>query len=179
MKKPIYLMMLTACFALLAAAPARANEESLLEGYWLTENKRAVVEIDDCDGPNGSESLCGEIHWIIAGGMVYDTKNPDLKKRGRPLCDLDILWGFRQESTNSWVEGSIYKADEGDTYNAQLELKSPDRLNVRGYVGVPMLGKSQSWTRVNERDYAECKEPKEKWVPTAADLKPAKKTVNE
>lgn len=144
------LTVFSASFAL-AQAPAQAPDPT---GLWLTENKRAVVKIDRC-----GQSLCGNIHWIIEGGMQTDAKNPDASKRGQPMCGLPILYGFKQNQKNLkvWESGKIYKADEGDVYNATLSVTSPDRLYLRGYVGVPLLGKTQYWNRVSAKDYPKCK----------------------
>jgi len=124
---------------------------SPLEGYWLTENKRSVIKVTECD-----QGWCGYIHWIIEGGMQSDAKNPDETKRDRPMCGLPILWGFTQDSANAWEGGKIYKADDGDIYNANMELQSDGTLKVRGYVGISLLGKSQIWTRVQENNYPAC-----------------------
>ena len=124
---------------------------SPLEGLWLTENKRSVIEVYDC-----MKGLCGDIYWIIEGGMQTDAKNPDALKRNTPMCGLPILWGFEKESETEWESGNIYKADDGDTYSANMELLSENKLKVRGYMGISLLGKSQTWTRVNAEDYPQC-----------------------
>lgn len=121
-----------------------------ITGLWLTENKRSVINIRDCD-----QGLCGDIHWIIADGMQYDRKNPDVERRDTPMCGLPILWGFKQNG-NEWSDGKIYKADEGDTYNANMTLLNDGRLRLRGYIGLPLFGKTQIWTRVSAVDYPKC-----------------------
>jgi uncharacterized protein (DUF2147 family) len=123
-------------------------------GYWLTQNKRSVIEVKKCGA-----SLCGHIHWIIEGGMQTDSKNPNAAKRGTKMCGLQILSGFSQNANNAkvWEGGKIYKADEGEMYSATLSVKSASEMNVRGYVGVPLFGKSQNWTRVSAKDYKRCK----------------------
>ncbi|MGE4313908.1 MAG: DUF2147 domain-containing protein [Pseudobdellovibrionaceae bacterium] len=125
------------------------------EGYWLTENQRAVVKTEHCNG----NQLCGKIHWIIEGGMQTDSKNPDEALRNRPMCGLEILNGFTQNRNNpkGWEGGHIYKADDGDIYNATVTIKDDSHLWLRGYVGLPIFGKSQTWTRVNPDDYKQCK----------------------
>ena len=49
---------------------------------------------------------------------------------------------------DSAEDGWIYNPKSGETYSANVEAVSPDRLKVRGYLGVSLLGKSQIWTRV-------------------------------
>lgn len=126
------------------------------EGLWLTENERSVVKVERC---KDSRDICGYIYWIIDGGMTHDTKNPVEELRGQPMCDLQVLQNFQasQLRQNEWVDGKIYKADDGDIYNATLNVMSGDKMEVRGYIGIPLLGKSQTWTRVNAKNYPKCK----------------------
>lgn len=137
----------------IAAAQDAARDNSP-QGLWLTENKRSVIEVKPC--AKAPDELCGNIHWIIEGGMSHDSKNPDAKMRERPMCGLQILWGFEKLGESRWGNGQIYKADEGDTYQAAMEMNDDGTLHVRGYVGIPLLGKSQNWTRVSGDDYKEC-----------------------
>ena len=146
--------LLLAFSSLPALAADAAKEATDPTGLWLTENKRAVIEIDKCGA-----SICGHIAWIIEGGMQTDSKNPDAAKRNQPMCDLPILWGFTQNAKNAkvWESGNIYKADEGDTYHATVSVIDENKLYLRGYVGIPLLGKTQYWTRVSAKDYPSCK----------------------
>lgn len=138
---------------ILTISVARAQTE-IEKGLYLTENKRAAIQIYQCaDG----RPVCGKIAWIIEGGMQNDTKNDNPELRGRPLCGMEILYGFEQSDTaGELVDGKIYKADDGDVYNASIKQIGQGRLRLRGYVGIPLFGKTQIWTRVNPADYPTC-----------------------
>jgi uncharacterized protein (DUF2147 family) len=123
-------------------------------GLWLTENQRSVIDLHQCPG---SKELCGKIHWIIKDGMQFDTKNPDESKHTRPMCGLTILTGLKMNQDGTWSGGKVYKADEGDTYDAKLEVLSPTKLEMRGFAGISMFGKTQTWTKVSGKDYPRCK----------------------
>ena len=115
------------------------------EGLWLTENKRAAVEITSCQE---GQSLCGKIAWIIEDGMQLDEKNEDPALRSNKLCGMQILYGFNKGKTDGeWNDGKIYKADDGDVYNASIKQIDDNRLRIRGYIGIPLFGKTQMWTR--------------------------------
>lgn len=152
--KILFAVLLTLFSASFAASSVRAAEANDPTGLWLTENKRSVIEIKKCDA-----GICGNIHWIIKDGMKTDSKNPVEAKRNTSMCGLPILWGFKQNSKNTkvWESGKIYKADEGDTYNATVSVIDANKLYLRGYVGIPLLGKTQYWTRVAAKDYPQCK----------------------
>lgn len=141
------------CVALLIiSAPAVMADNHSPEGLWLTENERSVISIKRCP-----EGYCGFIHWITDGGMQFDEKNEDPALHNRPLCGMKILWGFKQQNATNWIDGNIYKADDGDLYNATLQTLPKGTLLVRGYVGMPLFGKSQVWTPVSGADYPPCK----------------------
>jgi uncharacterized protein (DUF2147 family) len=146
-KSIVFALMLTVCGTAWAA-----GEKNAANGLWLTENHRSVIKIENC-----GDRLCGRIFWIIKGGMQTDSKNPDETRRSRPLCGLPLLWGFKADDATHWSGGHIYKADDGDTYHATIEALSPDRLKVRGYVGISLFGASQTWTRVGAAAYPRCK----------------------
>ena len=134
--------------------PFHASAADNIEGFWLTQNERAVVEIEEC-----GDSICGYVYWIIDGGLVYDQNNPDEARRTDPICCMQILKDFDKAGPGDWESGKIYKADDGDTYNANVELQDDGKLKLRGYVGAPLFGKTQLWTRVNKADYKACKKP--------------------
>lgn len=125
-------------------------------GLWRTPpdpaHGAAVVEI----APRG-DGLAGRIRWLEkplyppgdpdAGKPKVDRENPNPSLRVRPVLGLEILGGFRWDGTR-WVDGTIYDPVSGNTYRATLYLESRDRLRLRGYVGIPLLGRTEVWTRV-------------------------------
>ncbi|MFK7839937.1 MAG: DUF2147 domain-containing protein [Bdellovibrionales bacterium] len=141
----------TLCMICLTSPSFALPPKEPTEGYWLTENERSVIKIYQCQ-----DGLCGNVYWIIDGGMQTDSKNPDVSKRDQAICGLRILWGFDSDGHGKWSGGNIYKADDGDLYSANLELLEDGTLKVRGYLGVSWLGKTQIWTRANSKDYKKC-----------------------
>lgn len=141
----------------LSAATAQDSSPSPL-GLWLTENQRSVVNVVPCK--TDSSKVCGRIHWIIQDGMQFDSKNPDESKRNTPMCGLQIMSDFHQNDAMNWIDGEIYKADEGDTYSATLQMLPTGKMLVRGYVGMPLFGKSQTWTRVTGVEHPKCRPAK-------------------
>ena len=143
---------------LTGAAIAATENGPSPDGLWLTENQRSVISVESCK--NDKDLVCGHIHWIIKDGMQRDSKNPDAAKRNNPMCGLKLMWDFHQHDAMNWIDGHIYKADEGDIYNATLQMLPSGKMLVRGYVGMPLFGKSQTWTRASAKDYPRCKPAK-------------------
>ena len=132
-----------------------ADDADAIIGQWLTEKGEARFEIFKSGG-----KYHGKIVWLKeptyppgdkeAGKPVRDRSNPDESKRNRPIIGLQILNGFTFAGNNLWSTGTIYNSDDGKTYKAQLKLKSQDKLHVRGYIGIPLLGGTTVWTRYKE-----------------------------
>lgn len=149
----IFSALLCALTLLSSGAYAQINAHTP-DGYWLTKNERAVIHINQCD--KDPQKTCGWVYWIIEDGLQYDEHNPKDELKTRPMCGLELIKNFKPHNEKFWVDGTIYKADDGDTYKATMQIIPPNRLEVRGFVAVPLFGKSQIWTRVDPADYTPC-----------------------
>jgi uncharacterized protein (DUF2147 family) len=61
---------------------------------------------------------------------------------------LVMLWNFTNTGDNLWENGFIYDPRDGKTYKCKMTLESSDILNVKGFIGVPLFGRTNAWTRV-------------------------------
>jgi len=128
-------------------------------GLWWAEGGFAQVEIRPC----GAESLCGEVAWLRHpldehGCELRDVANPDPDLRSRPVVGLEILRGLETSGQDpaEWNGGRIYDPGSGRTYAAVVEMEGPDRLRVRGYPGIRLLGRTTTWIRVGSEN--QCRE---------------------
>jgi uncharacterized protein (DUF2147 family) len=136
---------LVAATVLTAAAPPPPNAA---EGRWLTEKQDGIVEVFRCAGT----ALCGRLAWLRlppdAGNPEgTDDRNPSPALRTRPLCGLLMMGGFTPDGPGAWHDGWVYDPASGKTYNATMAVEPDGRLELRGYVGIPLFGESQLWTR--------------------------------
>jgi len=149
--------LLVALFAVLSAFPASAQAPSVM-GTWLTESKAAQIELAPCVDP-ARGPVCGQIVKLLdpkdASGKpmmpeeVVDARNTDPSLRGRKVLGMVMLYDFAKTADpNSFESGTIYSGENGKTYKANISLQADGTLRLRGYVGVPMLGETQIWTRV-------------------------------
>ncbi|NEU13958.1 DUF2147 domain-containing protein [Methylobacterium sp. BTF04] len=139
---------LTAAFILSGLTAAQAAPTQDPSGTWLTGDGRAKVRIDRC-GPAGA-NICGKVVWAKTGTNEdgtprTDIKNPDPKKRSRPVLGLTLLDNLKPEEAK--FSGEIYNADEGKMYQVSLERESTSELSVSGCL-LKILCGSQTWTRV-------------------------------
>ncbi len=77
-----------------------------------------------------------------------DDHNPDPHLRGRDLLGAVILQGFRSNGKGAWRGGTVYDPITGTTYSCALKLRNVNTLVVRGYLGIPLLGRTVVWTRL-------------------------------
>ena len=61
---------------------------------------------------------------------------------------LVILRDFTYASGNLWENGHIYDPKNGKDYKCKMTLTSPDALDVRGFIGFSLLGRTEHWTKV-------------------------------
>jgi uncharacterized protein (DUF2147 family) len=57
------------------------------------------------------------------------------------------LWGFVYKGDNTWEEGHIYDPQNGKEYKCVITMKDKNKLNVRGFVGITLIGRTDAWTR--------------------------------
>ena len=52
------------------------------------------------------------------------------------------------EEDDVWEEGTIYDPNNGTTYNCKMSLADDNKLEVRGFVGTAVFGRTDEWTRL-------------------------------
>ena len=121
------------------------------KGFWLTENNKAIVEFSECEG----QKMCGHIVCTAnprdeTGKLKLDVENPNPDRRDQPVCGIKLIGNMTPVSQTEYKDGWVYNPRSGETYSAKVEMISPDRLKMRGFLGISLLGKSQTWTRVED-----------------------------
>ena len=123
-----------------------ADEPPPIEGTWLSGDGDGWIEITQ-----RGDRLSG----VIKGSPNAeddrpdrDEKNPDPALRSRALTGLELFSGFTYDGDGRWTGGTIYDPNSGRTYRCIIMWVNSTTLNVRGYIGVPLLGRTETWTRV-------------------------------
>lgn len=153
MKKALIIAgIMTALF--LTGTAHSAGPDDIL-GRWWNQEGTAQIEIYKENG-----TYHGKIVFLkdpvyppddskgMAGKTKVDRENPDPTRRNDPLLGMVMIRDFSFSENNLWENGSIYDPKNGKTYRCKLTLKSPEVLNVRGYIGISWFGRTTTWTRV-------------------------------
>jgi uncharacterized protein (DUF2147 family) len=118
---------------------------------WYTKGNKSKVEIYKCES-----KICGKFVWLKEpltekGKPKIDINNEDEGARGVPIIGLVMLKDFVEDAQtdHAWTAGTIYDPENGKTYSAQMTLNEDGSLTVRGYVGLPIFGRSQEWVKAD------------------------------
>lgn len=127
-------------------------------GVWQT--------IDDKTGNPKAIIKVEAVGDIIQGTVIHTIAQKDeqpithCKKcpgefHNKPINGLRVMWNLHQVAKTKWDGGKILDPKTGEIYRCSLRL-SPDGsvLNVRGYIGISLLGRSQSWHRLAQSSSA-------------------------
>jgi uncharacterized protein (DUF2147 family)/fucose 4-O-acetylase-like acetyltransferase len=145
-------IILAVAVAIGTAASSQAARKPVVHpvGLWHAEGGAAQIDLRDCGG-----ALCGRVAWLRSpfdehGCALLDRHNPDDSLRERPVIGLEILRGLEPSPGEDgvWTSGSIYDPGSGSTYRASLTVADENHLELRGYVGIPLLGRTTTWFRV-------------------------------
>ena len=122
------------------------NKDAIL-GQWINSTGEAHVEIF-----KKGVKYYGKIVWLKTekdekGIVKTDLKNPDARLRSKPILGMEILKDFVYDD-GKWTEGKIYDPKSGKTYSCNMNIKDNGELNMRGYVGISLIGRSEVWKRV-------------------------------
>ena len=124
-----------------------AQKKDAIVGTWVNATGEAHVNIY-----KKGERYFGKIDWLKApkdekGKPKTDYKNPDESLRSRPILGMEMLKDFVYDD-GKWTDGKIYDPKSGKTYSCNLNIKDNGQLNMRGYIGISLIGRSETWKRV-------------------------------
>jgi len=139
----------------LLTAPAAAFGAGMNDilGPWETDGRSSAVELYRCGA-----KICGKVVRLKhpdyidkkdgpVGTPKRDRKNPDPALRDRPIIGLQVIEGLTPAGDNRWDNGSCYDPESGTTYRCKVHLASSERLEVRGFIGFSLFGRTYALTR--------------------------------
>lgn len=120
---------------------AQQKADNIIGTYMTPENK-AMVEIIKRDN-----KYFGKLAWIETEGKL-DSNNPVASEKTKPLKGMEFLKNFTFDGKNTWGNGTVYNAQNGKTYNCKITCDEKGNLNVRGYLGVSLIGQTSMWVKI-------------------------------
>ncbi len=123
---------------MLSAGSGAATDPSAVVGTWWTQDRDGVVQVTRC-----ATGLCGRVTGVT-------TFRPDgsapVDYRGRSRCQLQIIPDGKVDGDGVW-DGHITNPDDGKTYTITMRVDEAGKLRMRGYIGIPLFGRTTVWSR--------------------------------
>lgn len=121
--------------------------QDITKSLWFNEEKEAKIQFYEQDG-----KLFGKIVWLKEpkenGKDKTDKNNSKQELRGKPIVGLVILKNFKKDG-KGWEDGEIYDPKSGKTYSSTIKWSGENQLNIRGFIGVSLVGRTTKFTRTN------------------------------
>lgn len=116
-------------------------------GVWKTiddktKEPKSHVKIYEHNG-----KLYGKVVKLLPAATTTICIDCPGAKKNKSLYDVDIMWDLQKDG-KVWDDGEIVDPADGKVYSCKIYLKDKNTLIVRGYIGFSLLGRSQTWYRV-------------------------------
>jgi uncharacterized protein (DUF2147 family) len=136
-------------FLALMAFSFLSKAQKITDGTWYNEEKDGKISFY-MEG----DKLYGKIVWLERptenGKTRLDVNNPKAALKTKPLMGLVFLKGFEKENDKSWEDGTIYDPKSGKTYSSTITIVNENRLDIRGFIGFSLLGRTTVFTRASK-----------------------------
>lgn len=136
MKQILVILLLTGSISLFSQ-----NANAII-GTYMTDKNEGMVEIS-----KKGVKYFGTLTWTKTPGKL-DSNNPDKKQQTDKLAGKEILKDFDFDGKDLWHNGTIYDPKNGKTYSCKITRDEKGNLNVRGFIGVSLLGRTAFWVKV-------------------------------
>jgi|SRR5690625_1525260 len=118
-------------------------------GVWKTiddETKEEKSHVRIYETPDGK--LEGKVIRILTPGRQDATcKDCSGKNKDQPIKGMVVLWDLKKSDSDTWKGGYILDPNNGKEYKCRITLKDENTLDVRGYIGFSLIGRTQTWYR--------------------------------
>lgn len=141
MKKTLFII----AFLLISAI---SYAQDITQGTWYNEEKTGKIQFF-----KQGDKINGKIIWLKEpnenGKPRVDKENPDAKLKTRPILGLMNLKNFKNTGKGTWEDGEVYDPKNGKTYSCKMTLVSPTQLDVRGFIGISIIGRTSKFTKAD------------------------------
>jgi len=139
-------MLKTFFYFLLSVIPL-VTLDAQITGMWKVPDEhdgivKSIVEIYEQDS-----KYYGRVAQVLDSTKHTHCERCVGELKDKPLTGMLILSDLTKTS-NGGTDGTVMNPGSGKTYSCYIELESPDKLKLRGYVGIPTFGKTLYWTRL-------------------------------
>ena len=151
MKRLSILIMIALILLPLVLSAQKTTDADRILGVWFNGEKTSKIEVFKTT----TGAYAGRIVWLKepndeAGNPKTDKKNPDAKLRDRETMGMVVLSGLNSRGKAKYDGGTIYDPKSGNTYSCKAELSDDNTIKLRGFMGVSLIGRTDTWTRTTK-----------------------------
>jgi uncharacterized protein (DUF2147 family) len=122
-------------------------------GVWKT--------IDDKTNEPSSLIKIEQVNGMLEGTIIKTFSKPGEKpliycslckdeRKDKPIIGMKIMTELKKDQVGSWSGGKILDPEEGEVYKVKIATQDGKKMDVRGYIGVPLLGRTQVWYKAEQ-----------------------------
>jgi uncharacterized protein (DUF2147 family) len=129
---------------------SHAQSPDAVLGVWQSEHGSGRIQIS-----KEGDTYNGRIVWLKdeldeSGKPKTDINNPTPSLKSQPIKGLEVLSDFTYTDNGEWEGGVVYDPRSGKKYNCKLSISGKGQLEIRAFMGISLIGKTQFWSRVRE-----------------------------
>ena len=147
------LLTISACCIAFSAGTASAQTPDPAVGVWKT--------IDDKTNQPASLIKIEQVNGVLEGTIIKTFPKPNETplvycnlckddRKDKPIVGMKIMTDLKQDQPGVWSGGKILDPKEGEVYKVKIATEDGKKMDVRGYIGVPLLGRTQVWYKAEQ-----------------------------
>jgi uncharacterized protein (DUF2147 family) len=137
--KKLSALLLILLFSLSTKGQAKAGD---IVGNYMVPSKDGAIQVYEKAGKYYGKIILNK------DPNKLDVNNPDKTKQTRKVLGLDILNDFKFDGDDVWESGTIYDPKNGKTYSCKITREANGDLNIRGFIGISLLGRTETFTKL-------------------------------
>jgi uncharacterized protein (DUF2147 family) len=134
--------------AVAARATKPAPGDEILGEWWTEGNQGRILMKRAPDGTFLGKTTCCVPAKPSKDHPAQDINNPNPKQRSRSNVGIILIWKLKYEGNGEYADGYVYNPRDGKTYRIDMEVVDRNTVEIRGYLGIPLFGQTQTWKRV-------------------------------
>lgn len=137
------LLLILGCLIFSKTFAQNAND---ILGYYMNPTGEGIVKVFEEKG-----KYHGKLVWMKEPEKL-DKNNPDKNKQEFKILGSVIFKDFVYAGENLWKNGTIYDPKNGKTYDCKITRDEKSNLNIRGFIGISLIGRTEYFVKVNFKE---------------------------
>jgi uncharacterized protein (DUF2147 family) len=130
---------------------AFAQQQDPALGTWKTIDDKTgqplyLIKIDVNQGV--ADGTIAKVFPIAGEPLLVTCTLCKDERKDQPIVGMKLMTGLKADKPGYWSGGKILDPKDGNTYTVKMSTDDGKKMDVRGYIGIPLLGRTQEWFKV-------------------------------